>query len=74
MAQEKRETRVGARREFLRTVSAAAAASGLAFSQTVRAAEESPAGEKPADAATMPTIQLGEHCISRLVAGLNPIG
>ncbi|NQT12319.1 MAG: hypothetical protein HQ582_06210 [Planctomycetes bacterium] len=74
MARETCENLLRDRREFLRTVSATAAASGLALSATARAAEESPAKEKPADDAAMPTIQLGEHRISRLVAGWNPIG
>ena len=57
------------RRDFLRTLSATAAASGLAFRRTARAAEGQPAQAEP-----LPTIQLGEHRISRLVAGWNPIG
>ncbi|MHC4400167.1 MAG: hypothetical protein ACYTG0_10850 [Planctomycetota bacterium] len=57
------------RREFLKKVSAAAAASGLALGETARAAEEPAAAPQP-----MPTIQLGDHRISRLVAGWNPIG
>ena len=70
MAEERREDRaVAGRREFLRTVSATAAASGLALARTARAADE-----QTAEADPMPTIQLGEHRISRLVAGWNPIG
>jgi hypothetical protein len=64
----KRSQRTG-RREFLAQLSAAAAASGVALSQTSRA-EEPP----PADAPLLPTIQLGQHRITRLVAGWNPIG
>jgi len=67
---ERREIRaVTGRREFLRTVSATAAASGLAWGSTARGAEEGTAEADP-----MPSIQLGEHRISRLVAGWNPIG
>jgi hypothetical protein len=52
------------RRAFLRTVSSAAAAA-VAFGQVgTGAAVESSA---------MPTIQLGKHTISRLVAGWNPV-
>jgi len=69
MGSDKRQKQRTGRREFLRTVSATAAASGLALSGTARAEEE-----KAAEAAPMPTIQLGEHRISRLIAGWNPIG
>lgn len=55
---------VTGRREFLLQVSAAAV-SGIALGRTVRA-EQTPA--------TLPSIQLGKHRISRLVAGWNPIG
>ncbi len=61
------------RRDFLCAISTTAAASGLAFAQTARAAEEKAEGQAaPAD--PLPTIELGEHRISRLVAGWNPIG
>ena len=58
----------GDRREFLSRVSAVAAGSGLVLSSTSRAAEPKPA------ATPLPTIKLGEHEISRMVAGWNPIG
>jgi hypothetical protein len=54
------------RREFLGHVSAAAAAAVLG----ARAGAAPPL----ADTAPLPTIALGEHRISRLVAGWNPIG
>ena len=57
------------RRDFLRALSATAAASGAALGQTARAAEEQPARGDP-----LPTIELGEHRVSRLIAGWNPIG
>ena len=57
-----------ARREFLRQCSAAAVASGIALATTAATAEDRP------DAATLPTIQLGKHHVSRLIAGWNPIG
>jgi len=69
MAQEKCSDGLTGRREFLRTVSLVAAASGFAFAQTARSQEE-----KAAEPAPLPAIQLGEHRISRLVAGWNPIG
>jgi len=52
------------RREFLQSISAAAAAT-VAFGQVGRAEQ--------AQAGPMPAIQLGKHTISRLVAGWNPI-
>ncbi len=57
------------RRDFLRSVSGAAAASGFALARPTRAAD----GPK-AERETLPGIQLGEHRVSRLVAGWNPIG
>jgi len=68
MTQENRGARLTGRREFLSQLSAAAAGSGLVLSNTTRAEEPEPA------APLLPTIQLGDHRISRLVAGWNPIG
>jgi len=65
---EERESRQTGRREFLK-VSATAAASGLVLGRAARAED----GPDPAPGA-LPTIRLGEHQISRLVAGWNPIG
>lgn len=56
------------RREFLSALSAAAAA--LAWPGTAGAAEEP--GTKPAPAA-LPTVALGPHRVTRLIAGANPI-
>ena len=56
------------RREFLRQCSAAAVASGIVAATTAAAAENQP------EAAVLPNIQLGDHRVSRLVAGWNPIG
>ena len=56
------------RREFLARAAAVAAGSGLALSSAAQAD-----GSKPA-ATSLPTIKLGEHEITRLVAGWNPIG
>jgi hypothetical protein len=61
-------TQRSGRREFLAQVSAAAVA-GLIAGGTSRAAEE----PTPA-AATLPTVKLGPHSITRLIAGWNPIG
>ncbi len=68
MPQQKCKDRLTGRREFLTTVSATAAASGLAFGRAARAEE------RAAKADPLPTIELGKHRISRLVAGWNPIG
>ncbi len=59
--------RGAARREFLRQCSAAVA-SGIAVAATAAAAEDQPI------ASPLPSIQLGQYRVSRLVAGWNPIG
>jgi len=56
------------RRRFLTQITAAAAASGLGSNRLLAA--ESP----PSSAAALPTIALGQHRVSRLIAGWNPIG
>ncbi len=63
------------RRRFLKTVSGAAA-SGWLWGATARAANPPAAAEKNAAAKKelLPTIPLGDHRITRLVAGWNPIG
>jgi len=68
MAQEDRDRVVCARRRFLSQFAAAATAAGLASDHVF------PAQSPPAPAAPLPTIALGKHRISRLVAGWNPIG
>jgi len=68
MAQEDRDTQGCGRRRFLSQLTAAAAAAGLASGKTFSA--ETP----PAPAAPLPSIALGKHRVSRLVAGWNPIG
>ncbi len=76
MADKQRDARLTGRREFLRRVSSAGAvaASGLAISGTVRA-EDLPGRNTPVGAEPLlPTIKLGSHTITRLVAGWNPIG
>ncbi len=69
MPESKSEVHGAGRREFLKTISAAAAATAMA-SATGVAAEQA---AQPA-AGPLPTIQLGDHKISRMVAGWNPIG
>jgi len=68
MAAQKSERGATRRRDFLKA-SATAAVSGLAFSRSCRAVEA-----QAAATSQLPTIRLGEHHISRLVAGWNPIG
>ena len=63
--------RIG-RREFLSRVSAAAAGSALALGNIGRGEDGRP-GEKASDSTELPTIRLGEHKITRLIAGSNPI-
>ena len=67
MAREQCESLLTDRRKFFSQLSLAAAASGLALQKTGRADESKPAPP-------LPTIQLGQHRITRLVAGWNPIG
>jgi len=55
------------RRCFLAQLAGLAAATALGTKRTAGAAEVSP------PAGPLPTIQLGQHRISRLVAGSNPI-
>ncbi|KPK50571.1 MAG: hypothetical protein AMK72_01940 [Planctomycetes bacterium SM23_25] len=57
------------RRQFLSRLSAAAAASGLAW-----AGQSAAHGQSDAPIAPLPTIALGKHQVTRLVAGWNPIG
>ena len=63
-----RTSRTG-RRQFLSQLSAAAAASGLAWAGQSAAGERSAATPAP-----LPTIALGKHRVTRLIAGWNPIG
>ncbi len=61
------------RREFLRRVSLGIAGSALAVGATARA--EGTATATPDSAGTLlPTIHLGEHQVTRLIVGANPIG
>lgn len=68
MAQSHPDPDVGARRRFLAQITAAAAASGFGLKGLAPAEPAAPA------AAPLPTIALGKHRVSRLVAGWNPIG
>ena len=67
MAGKRCDTRKTGRRQFLAQVAAAAAASGLAWAG--QAAE----GDPPGRVAPLPTLALGKHRVTRLIAGSNPI-
>ena len=69
MVERTHEAERTGRREFLSQLSAAAAGSGLLLGGTAGAGEPKPDAAPP-----LPTIQLGDHRITRLVAGWNPIG
>jgi hypothetical protein len=60
------------RREFLAQLSVAAAGPALAFAKSGQAKEAPPAASDT-PAPLLPTIRLGEHQVSRMVAGSNPI-
>jgi len=79
MADSDAKAQAAGRRGFLKAVSGVAA-SGWVLAQAAGAAEAPPSESPPVDPpplpkkALLPTIQLGEHRITRLVAGWNPIG
>ncbi len=66
------EAQIIGRREFLLGLSVAATGPACAIGST-RRAEHSPSAEATSDAPALPTIRLGEHSITRLIAGSNPI-
>lgn len=70
MAQKKHTVSGIGRREFLAGVSAAGSAFVLG---DVRAAAETSSGSKTARGPLLPTIRLGEHRVTRLIAGSNPV-
>lgn len=69
MVDDLQKPRPTGRRKFLSQLSAVAAGSGLALGNTARAEEP-----KSEPAPLLPTIQVGEHRLTRLAAGWNPIG
>jgi len=69
MTSEDRDCPQTGRREFFSQLSAVAAGSSLLMAGASRADEP-----KPEPAPLLPTIALGEHRITRLVAGWNPVG
>jgi len=60
------------RREFLSRLSLAVTGSALAIGKTSRAAETPPAAAT-SPAPLLPTIRLGDHRVTRLIAGSNPV-
>jgi hypothetical protein len=60
------------RREFLSQLSLAVTGSALALGRTARA-KETPATAADSPGPPLPTIRLGEHQVTRLIAGSNPI-
>lgn len=72
MGTNKHETQDLGRREFLTRLSAAATGSALVLGNTCQANEPLPT-DKPSPAPPLPTIKLGDHRITRLIAGCNPI-
>jgi len=60
------------RREFLSRLSLAVTGSALAIGKTSRAAE-TPAAAATSPAPLLPTIRLGDHRVTRLIAGSNPV-
>ena len=66
MNQSRRDNRLTGRREFLATASATTAASMAMSGSATSAAENA--------ATPLPTIKLGEHTVTRFIAGWNPIG
>ncbi len=86
MDSEIHEAQIIGRREFLLGLSVAATGSAFAIGSTRRApvpassvraaqvrAEHTPSAEATSDAPPLPTIRLGDHSITRLIAGSNPI-
>ncbi len=72
MNSDKHEAQGIGRRDFLSRLSLAAAGSALALGKTSQGNETPPAvGDSPAP--PLPTIRLGDHNITRLIAGSNPI-
>jgi len=69
------QLRTPPRRQFLKTLSGVAA-SGMVMATTARADDSPAAAEQPVPPKKelLPTTHLGEHRITRMVAGWNPIG
>jgi hypothetical protein len=73
MHSDGRSVNATSRREFLRRLSLGVAGSALVAGQIALAKETAAATREPG-APLLPTIRLGEHQVTRLVVGANPIG
>jgi hypothetical protein len=72
MNSNKHKTHATGRREFLLQLSAAAAGSTLAFANP-STARSNASDKSHSSAPLLPTIRLGDHRVTRLIAGSNPI-
>ncbi|UCG56463.1 MAG: hypothetical protein JSU70_16570 [Phycisphaerales bacterium] len=72
MSLDKCDANVTGRREFLSRLSLAVAGSALAMDKTSRA-EQTPPAAIDSPAPPLPTIRLGDHRVTRLIVGSNPI-
>jgi hypothetical protein len=72
MDSNRHETQLTGRREFLSRFSATVAGSALALGST-STAKGAASDEASSSAPLLPTIRLGEHHVTRLIAGSNPI-
>jgi len=72
MDSNRHETHVTGRREFLSRLSVAVTGSALALGSTSKA-EGAGSDETSSPAPLLPTIRLGDHQVTRLIAGSNPI-
>jgi hypothetical protein len=72
MNSDQRDRNVTGRREFLTRLSLAATGSALAVGKISRA-KDSPPAAVASPGPPLPTIRLGEHQVTRLIVGSNPI-
>jgi hypothetical protein len=72
MDSDKCDTNVTGRREFISRFSLAVAGSALAAGETARG-KETPAAVADSPVPPLPTIRLGDHHVTRLIVGSNPI-
>jgi len=72
MGSMERQTQMIGRREFLSQLSVAVAGSTLALGNA-RAGENTALGDNSRPVTPLPKIQLGDHNVTRLIAGSNPI-
>lgn len=73
MDSDRHKTQLTRRREFLSRLSMAVTGSALVLSNTCRG-QDTPSEDISSPAPLLPTVRLGDHRITRLIAGWNPIG